>query len=256
MLEENALTLVQITDMHLQNDPSMEMKGVNPEQRFLRVLDQVAREKADLLLLTGDLTHHAPVAYSRLVNYLEKISFPSVWIPGNHDLADEMFSVERQDLNRKCIDLPSWRILLLDSTSQPDGKGGGSLSAEELFFLQNELNQASRDVNILIVLHHHPISVQSEWQDQIALGNAEEFLQIVESSAQVRGVVFGHVHQALQALYKDIPMFSAPATAAQFVPQTIRPQIETDASVAGPAYTRYRLYPSGSIEMDVCRLPA
>ena len=256
MPESNHLTLIQITDMHLQSDPTVDMKGVNPEQRFLAVLDKVVAEKADLLLLTGDLTHHAPEAYSRLVKHLEKLPFPAVWIPGNHDLPDEMLCFEGSGLNRKCIDLPSWRLLLLDSTAKPDGKGGGSLSNEELVFLQDGLSQVDSDLNILIVLHHHPISVQSEWQDQIALGNAAEFLQIVKASPQVRGVVFGHVHQAIETMCDEFPMFSAPATAAQFVPQTCQPQIESNASVAGPAYARYRLSASGSIAVDVCRLPA
>lgn len=251
------IRLLQVTDMHLQASPEIEMRGVNPEQRFEQVMQAVATEPADLLLLTGDLTHHAASAYQRIVKQLQRLSFPSVWIPGNHDLPGSMYAFADQGYGRKVVELGNWRIVLLDSTAAPDGRGGGSLSEPELAFLQTELEQAAEtDLHLLLVLHHHPLSVNSAWQDQIMLGNADQFWSIVERSAQVRGVICGHLHQHWQLQRGGVTLFSCPATAAQFKACTAMPQAEDDPDLAGPAYASYELRQEGGISTQIKRLRA
>lgn len=243
--------------MHLQASPEVEMRGVNPEQRFQQVMQAVAHEPADLLLLTGDLTHHAASAYARISQQLQQLPFPSVWIPGNHDLPGEMYAFARYGYGRKVVELGNWRILLLDSTAQPDGRGSGSLSEPELNFLQTELEQAAEtDQHLLLVLHHPPFGVDSAWQDRIMLGNTAQFWSIVEHSTQVRGIICGHLHQHWQLQRGDVELFSCPATAAQFKACTAVPQAEDDPTLAGPAYASYTLSPDGSIRTQIKRLSA
>lgn len=255
-MADEVIRLLQITDMHLQDNPETEMRGVSPEKRFKQVISQISSEPADCLLLTGDLTHHASSAYQRLSDELQKLPFPSFWIPGNHDLSGEMFKFSKYGYGRKVIEQRNWRILMLDSTAEPDGMGGGSLSEPELEFLKAELEAAEDDVHLLIVLHHHPISVQSAWQDSIMLGNADQFWSILDSSDQVRGVIFGHVHQEWALTRGAVKLFSAPASAPQFKVGTDKPEKEDHAALAGPAYGAYNLFPDGNVQAQIKRLKA
>ncbi len=255
-MAEPVVRLLQVSDMHLQECPDTKLKGVNPEQRFLQVITQVKEQEADLLLLTGDLSHHSPSAYQRLSDRLQQLPFPSYWIPGNHDLTGEMYQFADLGYGQKVIERGNWRILLLDSTAKPDGKGGGSLSDPELVFLATELEETSMDQHVLIVLHHHPVSVDSIWQDQIMLGNANQFWSIVDGYDQVRAVMFGHVHQSWQLQRGDIALFSVPATTAQFKACTDNAEIETDPELAGPAFATYELFDDGSVIYEVTRLLA
>lgn len=250
------ITLLQVSDMHLQQEPDMLLKGVNVEQRFQKVLAEIKAQSADALLLTGDLTHHAPKAYDRLVSYIDDLSYPSYWIPGNHDLPEEMERFADTELASRVETFDDWKLIFLDSSSNPDGKGSGSLSESELEFLKTELSQTMPDQHVLLVLHHHPVSVQSRWQDEICLGNTDQFWRIVDLYPQVKGVIFGHVHQSWTLQRGDIQLFSVPATAAQFKAQTDSSEVEDDPKLAGPAYGRYQLHSCGKISQQVIRLPA
>jgi len=233
------------------------MRGVNPEQRFQVIMQALNKETADMLLLTGDLSHHAKSAYLRLSDSLQCLPFPSYWIPGNHDLPEEMSAFSELGYGKKVIQQGNWRVLMLDSSAFPDGRGGGSLSPTELKFLRAELQQAPTELNLLLVLHHNPVSVDSVWQDGIMLGNADQFWSIVtEFEAKIRGIIFGHVHQAWQLQKSSVTLFSSPATAAQFKRGTIRPETEDDPGLSGPAYAVYELYTDGRIRQSITRLPA
>lgn len=253
-MAEADLHLLQVSDMHLQASPESLLHGVNVEQRFLQVLEKIRHEQADLLLLTGDLSHHAPEAYSRLSEYLEQLPFPSIWIPGNHDLSGEMYRFAGRGYGQKVVDKGRWRLLMLDSTADPDGHGGGALSEPELEFLRTELEMTDKDQHVLIVLHHHPVSVNSVWQDRIMLANAPQFWSVVERYPQVKGVVFGHVHQAWQMQRGQVSLFSVPATARQFKVGTVESERESDPRLDRPAYARYCLSSSGQIEQSLIRV--
>ncbi|MDO6593315.1 phosphodiesterase [Neptuniibacter sp. 1_MG-2023] len=254
MASDRPIRLLQVTDMHLQQEPSCLMRGANVEARFQQVIHQIEQENADFLLLTGDLTHHAPPAYDRLSSCLQGLPFPAHWIPGNHDLVDEMARFSDLGYNQKVIVGGDWRIILLDSTSNPDGKGGGALSAEELDFLNTQLAILTSEQHVLVVLHHHPVSVESEWMDQIGLANKDRLWELLAHYSQVKGVVFGHVHQEFQQQRGNVKLLACPATAPQFKPFSVSAVTEDDPRFMGPAYRRIQLYDDGEIQSEVVRL--
>lgn len=256
MPNSQPVRLLQVTDMHLQQNAETLLKGHNVEQRFQDVMACVQKEEADLLLLTGDLSHHAPAAYGRISDYLQQLPFPSAWIPGNHDLLSEMSNFSELGYEKKIIELGRWKLILLDTTAKPDGKGSGSLADSELDFLTQALNKVASEQHVLIVMHHHPVSVESAWQDDIGLANKDDFWRAVDGSLSVKAVIFGHVHQQWSLQRGQVKLFSTPATAPQYQSRTVIPVIETDNRYSGAAYGRYQLYDDGNIQAEVIRLPA
>jgi Icc protein len=158
------------------------------------------------------------------------------------------------ELGHKVIHSGNWTLLLLDSTSEPDGCGSGSLSRSELGWLQRQLAQAPQRPTLL-VLHHNPAPTGSAWQDAIRLGNPTALAALVEAAPQVCGVVCGHLHQ-LQALsFAGRPLWSAPSTVVQFRAGREQFELETDPPRSTPGARWYRLHPDGQVDAHSLQLP-
>jgi len=69
---DRPLRLLQITDCHLGEYPGEELLGLNTDQSLHDVLTMVAKEPADLIINTGDVSSHGHVGsysrYQRLVD--------------------------------------------------------------------------------------------------------------------------------------------------------------------------------------------
>lgn len=245
--------IVQVTDCHLQQHPNDTFKGVNPEQRLHAVLDDIRAQQwqADALLLTGDLVHHGyPEAYQRMVALTADIAPEIRWLPGNHD--DAALMRRYTALAEKVLHVGAWRILMLDSTSEPDGRGSGALAADELAWLNTQLQDDSSPC--LVALHHHFFDVASQWQNEIMLINAPQFSACLQTSTAVKAVVCGHLHQANQFMVAGIPVFATPATAPQFVIAVASAQIETDPLLSQPGYRIIYLQTDGTLRTEVRRV--
>ena len=135
--------------------------------------------------------------------------------------------------------------LLLDS-SVPN-EPWGHLAEAELALVDETLSRHPAP-HALLFLHHHPVPVGSPWIDRIALRNADAlFATLDRHAAKVRGVVFGHVHQAFEAERDAIQLVAAPATCIQFASQTDRLIVDD----LPPGYRWLDLHADGRIETGV-----
>ena len=208
--------------------------------------------RPDLALLTGDLVQDAtPETYDRLAGLLATLPCPAYCLPGNHDEPRLMAArlgaagIHTQD----CIEAGGWRILCLDSTISRSP--GGRMAIAELEKLQRLLAEDSESP-VLIALHHHPIPSNSAWMDTMQLENAEAFFAALEGHPCVRGVVFGHVHQAMDTTFNGLRLLGTPSTCFQFKP--LQPEFSLDAVPAG--YRWIELGDDGRIDSWVVRLPS
>jgi Icc protein len=257
-LSDQPLRLLQLSDCHLAADPGGLFRGIDPQSHLQAVAADARRRFApvDLLLLTGDLTHHGgPDAYRRLLDAVDGLARQRHWLPGNHDVAAAMQALEAQEppLGCKLIDTAHWRLLLLDSTAHPDGRGGGSLADAELAWLEQGLTGAGTRW-VFIALHHNPVPLGSAWQDAIMLGNAPAFWAIVDRYPRVRALIFGHVHQQQQVRRGPLELFAAPSTAVQFQAGCPDFRLESDPGRAQPGYRYYELNADGTLIARLCRV--
>jgi Icc protein len=204
----------------------------------------------DLLLLTGDLAEQpTPSAYQRLGAMLADIGMPIYAIPGNHDdpdlltawLCGPTLRAERR------IRLASWQIILLDSTLP--GAVAGALAPDQLELLEQALGELPRH-HALVALHHPPVPVGSPWMDALGLRDAAPLFEILDRHAQVRGVLWGHVHQVFEGARNGVRLMGSPSTCVQFLPGA--PAFAIDHRP--PGYRWLELAPDGGIRTGVCRL--
>jgi 3',5'-cyclic-AMP phosphodiesterase len=218
--DSTPVRLLQITDTHLYAGPEKTLYGVNTRASLERVLAAIRRQpKPRLVLATGDLVHdESPAGYRALAAMLNTLDTQVAAIAGNHDSLTPLHAIEAPNIRVGGMHtLANWRIVLLNTLVA--GDTDGHLDADELRFLDSSLTRA-RGAYVLVALHHQPVPVGCAWLDRIRLNNAGEFFEVLDRYPQVRGVIFGHVHQAFEAERRGVRLMATPSTCAQFMPDS------------------------------------
>ncbi|MCS3902748.1 Icc protein [Methylohalomonas lacus] len=245
-----SLSLIQITDTHIQAEPGATFDGIDCAASLAAVLDHInAHEQPDRILLTGDLVHDPDsTSYRRLNDLLQAVERPVHAIPGNHD--DPALMREQLDApvrHERLIEQGGWRVLLLNSWLE--GEHAGQLPAAELDWLAEQLEQQP-DTPSLVALHHPPVSIGSPWMDAMGLRNADDLLTVIDRQPQVAGVIWGHIHQQFESERHGVRLLGCPSTCVQFRPGSD----EYARDELGPGYRHLLLTDSGEIRTTVTRV--
>jgi len=245
---------LQITDTHLFADSQGSLLGLNTEQSLQAVISQIRahRRATDLILATGDLVHDGTrAAYQRIFSHLGNFDQPVYCLAGNHDEARTLQNTLREG-RIKYVEHAyhgSWHFIFLDSTVAHSE--GAHLTKATLNALETYLQEAP-DTNTLICLHHQPIAMGSHWLDTMAVDNPEAFFGITDRHPQIRGILWGHVHQQFDGMRNDVRLMSTPSTCIQFLPKSRNFALDS----ATPGYRWLDLHPDGHIETAVERIAA
>jgi 3',5'-cyclic-AMP phosphodiesterase len=240
--------LVQLTDPHLYGDSARALRGVPTLPALRATIDAAAADidGCDAILATGDLVQDDPGGYAHFRDVFTALGKPALCIPGNHDLVPEMRAALSGAPFRLDgpVDLGAWRILLLDSTVP--GEVGGALATDELQRLEQDLASAP-ERHALVALHHHPVPMGSRWLDAVGLANAAAFFAVLDRHPQVRGVVYGHVHQHHEVERRGVRILATPSTCSQFLPDAQDFAVDDQP----PAWRRLDLHEDGRISTRV-----
>ncbi|MBF0380136.1 MAG: metallophosphoesterase [Magnetococcales bacterium] len=245
--------IIQITDFHIYADPLRNYRGVIPAKTLQQVLLDIGKKHRDsqLILATGDLVADDFDAYGTLKDDLAILGKPVYVLPGNHDNPKEMKNRLKGDLVNYVsnIQIDGWSIIMLNSAVE--GCVEGTLTQHELQILEKNLIDQPNN-NILISLHHQPVAVGSKWLDAIGLLNPDELFDIIDKHKQVKGVVFGHIHQEFSSKRNNVYLIGTPSTGLQFRPGTDDVVLSDEL----PAYRIIDLKSDGTIESTVVRVRA
>ncbi|SHH95113.1 3',5'-cyclic-AMP phosphodiesterase [Ferrimonas marina] len=249
--EDGSVVLAQLSDPHLFADRNNVFLGINPYDSLSAVLAQLAEESGvDALLASGDISQdHSAESYQLFTNMVDNLPLPVFALPGNHDLPSHMHSVLGASPvhYQRRVRMGNWQLLMLDSTVL--GIPAGHVPLSELRWLQGVL-EASTDTHTMVALHHHAVPTGCAWLDQHSLDNGAEFLSLLARYPQVKGVVWGHVHQEMDLMHEGIRLMAVPSTSIQFLPNSRGFVLDTQQ----PGYRLLRLGSDGSIDTQVKRL--
>ena len=219
--EERAVRLLQISDTHLHATRASRMRGVNTYDTFRAVLDTAERHAdwpADAILVSGDLVQdESRAGYELFRSEMEPLGVNVYCLPGNHDdpkLMDEILSGGPFQFCGTAR-LGPWSLILLNTFLT--GEDAGGLGQRRLEALAAALTDHSSQ-HTLVCMHHQPMNMGSTWLDGVGLRDARQFLEIIDQHPNVRGVLWGHVHQASDRSRGNVRFLSAPSTCSQFLP--------------------------------------
>ena len=247
------LRIIQITDTHFFADAGGELGGVDVEAGLARVLKKARSGPwpPDLILLTGDLVQEeTAAAYARLRTVLARLELPVYALPGNHDdkaLLAQACDGRPMHLEQRLL-LDGWQLIWLDSAVP--GSPAGQLAPAELERLDRHLGQHPEHW-ALVCLHHQPIPIGSPWLDTMQVANGADFLAVLDRHPQVRGVLFGHVHQAFEHQRQGVRYYATPSTNLQFTPGAAKSSYDA----LPPGFRRLDLHSDGTLATCVERAP-
>ncbi|MBI3440793.1 MAG: metallophosphoesterase [Proteobacteria bacterium] len=264
IMASGTVRLLQITDLHCYADDDARLSWavdlpVYPNRALRAVLAHLTEMAHDYhaLLWTGDLAQEetAPT-YQRLNALAQSFPLPIYALPGNHDLPELMRThLQGRVQLPKYITLDNWHLLLLDTScaSQPHGH----LDDARLDELQSLLASIPPQQFVAIFMHHHPVNIDSAWQDSTGLRQKNRFWALLGDYPQVKAVFHGHIHQEFTGEHpyprsRKVLVYGTPATCVQIKPR----QKKLVLDHARPAWRNIILRPDGTIETSVNYLPS
>lgn len=240
--------LVQFSDPHLFAAEDGRLRGIPTLASLAQAL---AHARAgdwppEAVLVTGDIVNDEPGGYRHFRRLFARLGVPALCLPGNHDdpAAMRRALAAPPFVTSGHIDLGCWRVVLLDSVVP--GQAGGALSPAALQALDATLAQSGQR-HALVCLHHHPVAMGSRWLDAVGLADPQAFFAVIDRHPNVRGILWGHVHQPFDALRNGVRLLAAPSTCAQFRPRTEK--FELDSRPA--AYRTLALHADGAIATEL-----
>jgi Icc protein len=241
------LLIAQVSDCHVSADSRQTYRGINPHKNLKALMKRVKSLRPDMLLATGDLSEDGSrKSYQLLKKYLSLAGVPVLALPGNHDdpqLLAEAFPGSPVD-TIAVSDHGPWQIIRLNSCvpRRPEGL----LSETSLADLEEYLSSAGQKPK-LIAVHHQPLPVGNPWIDRYPLENAADLMRIVDQCADVKAVVWGHIHHAFRAERSGVAMLGGPSSAINSLQDVQR----FTADPAGPAFRWVKLKADASLESGI-----
>jgi Icc protein len=182
------VTVLQLSDTHLTDDPSGQVNGRDPDARLRAVLGawRADGRRADLVVLTGDNADDGSVAACRrLADLVSGLGAPVVAVAGNHDRTGSVTTVFGPD---PVAEIGAWRLVGL-ATERP-GQIHGTLDVTAALSRLDDLDARPT----VVALHHPPLTTSTNPMFQ--LDGAEALLAGLAARPHVRMVISGHLHEA------------------------------------------------------------
>ncbi len=244
----DVIRLLHLTDTHLFGNRQAKLRGVEPLASLQAVRAHATTHfpNIDGTLLTGDLVHDDPQGYALVDEVFRDSTTPVYCIPGNHDIPDAMYKTLSGDpFNVSQVNaMGNWIIVLINTWIAHTADG--EINDDQLAEIDDILGEHP-DHHALLCLHHHPIPMGSTWLDQVGLRDAAELRTCMSKHTNVRGIVWGHVHQALDTVIDNVRYMSTPSTCAQFLPHSDHFAVDNKP----PGYRTLELLPDGTINTQV-----
>jgi len=223
-------SFIQISDSHIDDDKLV--MGVDSEANLSAIVSNISKHYYDALLISGDLTHNGTLeSYQKLWKILNSIETKIYVLPGNHDDLSNLSQIFNQSSLCNFI-IGCWEVITINSTQV--GKVSGRLNDEQLHSLSQQISSSSAKY-IALCLHHPPVSMQSDWDDEMSLENPEDLFAVIDQFNNIKAIMWGHAHQCHESNRNGVKLFSCPSTALQY------------DGHPGIGFNHYTLYDDGEI---------
>ncbi len=215
--EARGLTFLQISDSHVGFD-----KPANPNARGT-LEEAIGRinampAKPAFMIHTGDISHLSKVSeFDDADRIISQARLDVHYIPGEHDFLDEELKLYRERYGRGAkgagwysFDASGVHFIGLVNVVDLKAGGLGNLGAEQMAWLEADVNGRSASMPIVVFAHIPLWTVYPEWgwgtEDS---GRALELLKRFGSVT----VLNGHIHQVMQKVEGNVTFHTARSTA-------------------------------------------
>lgn len=227
--------IIILNDIHISGAPDAKIPAnAKGDSAHLRQAVQqiLARpKKPAALIINGDLalaigTAEDYAVVRELIAPLRDAGIPVHLTLGNHDVRPifqaafpEMKSVSdfKEPRHNSLIDLPTTRLILVDTLDQTPGPGG-KLGDEQIAWILQKVDEAP-EKQVVIVGHHHPALGGDSSHFKGGIADSATLWPELTKRTQVKAYLHGHTHEWTIAKEGDIHIISTLACAYVFRPE-------------------------------------
>ena len=240
--------LVHLSDTHFLSEGALLHGGIPAESNLEQALAQVESMgiRPSALVFTGDLTDVGETdAYARLRERVEpvaqRLGAEIIWLMGNHDergpMRAALLDQEPTDGPLDTVwDLGGLRFIGLDS-SVP-GFHHGELSDAQLDWLDGVLDVPAR-YGTVIGMHHPPVPAPQPLFELLELRDQRAFAEVLVGR-DVRAILAGHLHYAMNSTFADVPV--SVAAASCYTMNLSNPPRATNGMNGGQSFNLVHVY--------------
>jgi 3',5'-cyclic AMP phosphodiesterase CpdA len=215
--EAKGLTFLQISDSHMGFD-----KPANPnvkgtlEEAIGRIKTMPA--KPSFMIHTGDITHLSKVSeFDDAEKIISDARLDVHYVPGEHDIIDPENKLYKERYGRGTkgdgwysFDANGVHFMGLVNVANLKGGGMGSLGAEQLAWIEDDLKGRSASQPVVVFAHIPLWALYPQWgwgteDSERALGTLKRFGSVT--------VLNGHIHQVMQKVEGNVTFHTARSTA-------------------------------------------
>ncbi len=215
---EGSFSFVQISDSHIGF-----AKPANPDARATldAAIDKVLAipDHPAFMIHTGDITHAAkPQQFDDALQLIGRAKLDVHYAPGEHDILDaptkaaylERFGKGATEGGWYAFDHGGVHFVSLNNVVDLKTNGLGSLGAEQLAWLDDDLKGRSGSTPIVVFAHIPLWSIAPEWG-----WGTEDSAQALKLLARFGSVTVlnGHIHQLMQKVEGAVTFHTARSTA-------------------------------------------
>ena len=211
-------TFMQISDSHIGFDKPANPHAIDTLKEAIGHIAALPNKPA-FMLHTGDITHLSkPEQFDNAVKLIDQAGVEVHYVPGEHDIVDEAtgkaymdrFGQKAKGTGWYSFDQEGVHFIGLVNVANLKAGGLGSIGAEQLAWLQDDL-KAIKDSTPIVVFAHIPLwSVYPQWG--WGTDDAAQALTMLKRFGSVT-VLNGHIHQLMQKVEGNITFHTARSTA-------------------------------------------
>jgi Icc protein len=212
------LSFVQISDSHMGFN-----KAANPDvvSTLKAAVDKINAlpQAPEFMLHTGDITHLSKADEFDTVDQILRDAKPKdvFYVPGEHDVLDDngaaylaRYGQGTQGAGWHSFDKKGVHFIGLVNVMNLKAGGMGSLGAEQLTWLKNDVKHLKHSTPIVVFAHIPLWSVYPEWG--WGTDDSAEALSYLKKFGSV-SVLNGHIHQTMQKVEGNVTFHTACSTA-------------------------------------------
>ncbi|MDN3609764.1 metallophosphoesterase [Vibrio ostreicida] len=248
-MANNDVRIIQVSDLHLAEDLSFELKDVNTYQSSSQAMRAINAPTADAVVVTGDISEDgSPASYQhfKALCHQHNVHEPHC-LPGNHDNLENMTSELKGMPYCESLRLGNWLFIFVNTHRQ--GFDDGGIGTDEYQRITSLLTRHSEQ-HVALFMHHHALPTGSAWIDQYQIRDRDTFLAWLRDYPAIRAVITGHIHQTFSAIQEGVAFYGSPSTCVQFV----QGREKAEVAELGPGYRELVFRADGEIDTQVIHL--
>ncbi len=215
--EPSTLTFLQISDSHVGFDKPANPNVIGTLEQAIGKIKSLPAKPA-FLIHTGDITHLSkPAEFDNADRIISQAGLEVHYVPGEHDIIDAEAKLYRERYGRDAkgagwYSFDSGGVHFIGLVNVVDLKAGGlgNLGADQLEWLEDDLEGRSASTPIVVFAHIPLWTVYEQWG--WGTQDSARALQYLRPFGSVT-VLNGHIHQVMQKVEGNVAFHTAMSTA-------------------------------------------